>query len=127
LSRILSKLEKSNGKSSRNNDRASRQRKKLRNRELPPSSKIQSLQQAKPSDFGTASGKVAWEDEQLPGGRGFNEDQQDYGNPFASSFFGGQGFGGAQQFHFGGPNGPFGGFGNSAAGDDDGNVQCQQM
>ena len=125
LSRLLSKLEESSSR----NDMASRQRKKLRNRELPPSSKIHSLRQAKPSDFGTASGKVAWEDEEGPGGRGFHNEghQQEYGNPFASSFFGGQGFGGAQQFNFGGPDGPFGGFGNSAAGDDDGNVQCQQM
>jgi len=135
LARLLSKLEVSNGKRSRS-DLA---RQKFRNRrdetgeeetKEVPRNKFHSLREAKSSDFGVASGRVTWEEEEGPSGSMHEEEQF---NPFGTSFFGGSGFGGrtySQQFHFGGPGGPFegGAFGSSTAGgDDDGNVQCQQM
>ena len=109
LSRLLSKLDENSQKANRG--------KKSRHK---PEDNIQthSLKKAKPSDFGTASGRVSFEQEEGPG---FHEDQNF--NPFGN-FFGGQ----AQHFQFGSPGGPFGApFGGGAAGHDDGHVQCEQM
>jgi DnaJ-class molecular chaperone len=127
LSRLLSKLEESNRT---NRSRSSNRRNKIPKRDDDKSApKIHSLREAKPSDFGTASGRVEWEEEE-------HDNDQDFNGPFGSSFFGGQGFGGGRtysQFHFGGAGDPFGAdafgdaFGGGTAGDDDGNVQCQQM
>jgi len=145
LSRLLSKLE--SGSPSARSDIATR-RKKFRDRRnnhhttkadgegqeqrIPP--KIHALKEARPSDFGTASGRIDLEEND----GGFHEDHGDDYHPFASGFFGGpQGFGssrGFSQFHFGGPGGggnPFGAggspFGGPGGDGDDGNVQCQQM
>eukprot|EP00531_Pseudo-nitzschia_arenysensis_P001996 CAMPEP_0116124890 /NCGR_PEP_ID=MMETSP0329-20121206/5523_1 /TAXON_ID=697910 /ORGANISM="Pseudo-nitzschia arenysensis, Strain B593" /LENGTH=539 /DNA_ID=CAMNT_0003618903 /DNA_START=113 /DNA_END=1729 /DNA_ORIENTATION=+ len=102
LSRLLSKLEESNV--------AANRRRKSRNGTPKADDKVHTLQEAKSSDFGTASGRVSFEEEEGPGG-GFHEDEGF--DPFGSTFFGAQGFGGgrgySQQFHFGGPGGPFGG------------------
>ena len=112
------KLEESSGNANRR-----RKPKKIKEGE-----NIHSLQEAKSSDFGNASGRVEFDEEEEAG---FHEDEGF--DPFGAGFFGGQGFGGgrsySQQFHFGGPGGPFGGgpFGGAGAADDDGNVQCQQM
>ncbi len=118
LSRLLLKLEEGSGY-------ANRRRKP---RKIKEGENIHSLQEAKSSDFGTASGRVEFEEGEEAG---FHEEEGF--DPFGAGFFGGQGFGGArsysQQFHFGGPGGPFGGgpFGGAGGADDDGNVQCQQM
>jgi DnaJ-class molecular chaperone len=87
---------------------------------------IHLLQDAKPSDFGTASGKVIWEEED---GLHGHQDHGDDFHPFAASasaFFGSgsssQGSTGSS-FYFGGNFGS----GNPYGDDDDGNVQCQQM
>ena len=115
LSRLLLKLEEGSGFANRR-----RKPKKIKEGE-----NVHALQEAKSSDFGTASGRVEFDEEEEAG---FHQDEGF--DPFGAGFFGGQGFGGArsysQQFHFGGPGGPFGG-GQFGGADDDGNVQCQQM
>jgi len=136
LARLLSKLDDNNGSRDTNASRRTKSQNRRMHkteergeREQLPPPKIYSLQQAKPSEFGIASGKVELEEDD----GGFHEDHGEEHHPFASSFFGGQGFGGGgargfsqQSFHFGAGN-PFGGGYGGNPGDDDGNVQCQQM
>merc|ERR1712166_1634759 len=82
--------------------------------------KIYSLKEAKSSDFGTASGKVVWEDEDDSGGGGrFHEDRGEEFNPFASSPF--QRGSSASGFFGSNPFGGMGGFDPNGGGNDDGN------
>ncbi|KAG7360391.1 DnaJ domain containing protein [Nitzschia inconspicua] len=79
---------------------------------------IHTLLDAKPSDFGTASGKVTWEDEEDFHGHDSGESFHPFSSA-ASSFFGSTS-GDARSSYF------FGNFGTPQH-DEDGNVQCQQM
>jgi DnaJ-class molecular chaperone len=88
---------------------------------------IHLLHEAKASDFGVASGRVVWDDEE---NEGFHEDHGDDFHPFASaasSFFGGGNGRGSGAFYFGGTRNFGNYYNNNGDGDDDGNVQCQQM
>jgi hypothetical protein len=145
LSRLLSKLE---GKSSRpqlpkklkrkqknassvieeNPDFGATDENNEENEEKESEGSIHLLHEAKASDFGVASGRVVWDDEE---NEGFHEDHGDDFHPFASaasSFFGGGNGRGSGAFYFGGTRN-FGNYynNNNGDGDDDGNVQCQQM
>jgi DnaJ-class molecular chaperone len=119
LSRLLTKLQGSNRlsyakgtlkrKNSKKNDGAGEDE-----QEQDDEEEIHRLLDAKVADFGVASGKVVWEDDD-----GFHgQDHGDDFHPFASaasSFFGGSSSG--SRFYYS----------NFGGGDEDGTTQCQQM
>jgi DnaJ-class molecular chaperone len=119
LSRLLTKLDENRGGNNRRNRQSMSRRhnkdEQQQQAEIKP--KMYSLKEAKPSDFGTASGKVVWEDEDGMGGGGSSHDNHgDEFHQFGSSFF---------QRGSSASGSPFGGMGGFNP--DDGNVQCQQM
>ncbi|MGK3751949.1 MAG: DnaJ-class molecular chaperone [Bacillariaceae sp.] len=120
LSRLLTKLDEHGGGNDRRNRKSmSRRHNKDEQQQQPEiKPKMYSLKEAKPSDFGTASGKVVWEDEDGMGGDGGSHDNRgDEFHQFGSSFF---------QRGSSASGSPFGGMGGGFN-PDDGNVQCQQM
>jgi hypothetical protein len=90
----------------------------LEDEHLVRSEEMHVLLDAKPSDFGTASGKVVWEDEEEFHGHDTGEGFHPFASA-ASSFFGGNSGNTFGSYYFGN-------FGTPSD-DDDGNVQCQQM
>lgn len=120
LSRLLTKLDENGGGHNRRNRKSMSRRhnkdeQQQQQAEIKP--KMHSLKEAKPSDFGTASGKVVWEDEDgMGGGGGSHDNGGDEFHQFGSSFF---------QRGSSASGSPFGGMGGFNP--DDGNVQCQQM
>jgi len=118
LSRLLTKLE-DGGNDRRRKQSKSRRQNSDEQHQAKIKQKIYALKEAKSSNFGTASGKVVWEEEDgIGGGNG------DEFHSFASSHF----QRGSSASGFFGSN-PFGGMGglDPNGGNDEGNVQCQQM
>lgn len=119
LSRLLSKLDNGSEKSFKIRTE--------RKSDTENKSKIHVLKEAKSTDFGRASGKVAWDTDENDDEGHFHQDKKDNGDgffPFGSPFSSAFGQSSSQQFYFG--NNPFGHSGGRNH-DDDGNVQCQQM
>jgi len=126
LSRLLMKLEDNEGNDIRSRQSKSRRHNNNEQQHAKIKPKIYSLKEAKSSDFGTASGKVVWEDEDgIGGGSSFHEDHGDEFHSFASSHF--QRGSSASSFFGSNPFGGMGGLDPNGRGNDDGNVQCQQM
>lgn len=129
LSRLLTKLQGTTHLLHRGSNH--RQKKETNNKDTSQHPEIHTLHEAKTSDFGTASGRVIWEEAD----EGTHEDQGDDFHPFASaasSFFQQSGNRGRRSFYYGGNFGSHDPFGSGGGADpdphgEDGNVQCQHM